>query len=444
MTAKNKHHGVRKVEGEPSASLHGVVGSKAAATSDSKAEPPAAGNAQPSRKRGASGAAKKSAPSDKAAEAFAKTEAAAVAKFRKRFPRHWPQGADALYALPPWLLDEFERHAPGLFSPEDLAFERELAEFSGGAIFQGRRISIQLCSGFSTPNRDMELLTRTAKTDREIESMLREEMASAGVDRAKADRYVAAQEHFKRMILDRQRPYAGWLVTNPTFRRELEEFKAWWLATTDESARLPHLPLSAFGEQGVISGPSSMQMAMASTFLKRWCLAEFMTWDVPMPIAPGSAQGSIYEPTADWGAGLTIFVPWYLMRDKELTLHELANAHRTASDVRNLAGWLDGKPKNLGYVPHARMLDLYVYIELALKRRYRDRLRRRTGQLDVTFGNYFAKVEGSKPKDAEESMRKLRQLFDKRMAEFDAPNTAPAPESAAETGAAKRNRRYTH
>ena len=57
------------------------------------------------------------------------------------------------------------------------------------------------------------------------------------------------------------------------------------------------------------------------------------------------------------------------------------------------------------------MLELYIYLELVLKRRYGDRIHRKVEFLDIAFNRYFygsAKVSG-------DSVKQLRQEMNRRL-----------------------------
>src|SRR4051794_3807140 len=56
----------------------------------------------------------------------------------KDFPERRLEAAEAIYAIPPTLLEAIEEHAPGFLSDADLRFEKRLAKTTRGGFFQRR------------------------------------------------------------------------------------------------------------------------------------------------------------------------------------------------------------------------------------------------------------------------------------------------------------------
>ncbi|HEX4131384.1 MAG TPA: hypothetical protein VHZ24_15195 [Pirellulales bacterium] len=88
------------------------------------------------------------------------------------------------------------------------------------------------------------------------------------------------------------------------------------------------------------------------------------------------------------GAGGVVFVPWHLLRDKSITLQELAEQQGSLGMAEELAEWVDGRPKNWGFDRYSMMFKLYVWLELALKSRYAARMKGRQERLDLAI-SYF-------------------------------------------------------
>ena len=53
------------------------------------------------------------------------------------------------------------------------------------------------------------------------------------------------------------------------------------------------------------------------------------------------------------GAGLLVFVPWYLLRDKRIDLDEIVDQRRMLGSASQLDEWLEKAPKDWGYRRYA-------------------------------------------------------------------------------------------
>jgi hypothetical protein len=115
-------------------------------------------------------------------------------------------------------------------------------------------------------------------------------------------------------------------------------------------------------------------------------------------------------------AGLHIFVPNYLLRDRNLSVYEIAELQNGPADIAHLDGWLEDRLNHWGYERYAQMLDLYVYLELALKRRYGQRLKGKTGKLDEAFTRFWLEPKNDLQVHARiESTAKTRQELQRRL-----------------------------
>jgi hypothetical protein len=146
-------------------------------------------------------------------------------------------------------------------------------------------------------------------------------------------------------------------------------------------------------------------------------LESLVTWDLPQPVDAELVNKAPYDLESLGNAGLLLFVPWYLLFDKEFDLHKLA-AHRLLTIPSwHIKHWFAKDPKKLGYERFGHMLQLYVYWELAFKSRYGKRLFGLTKQLDRAFGQFIYQTpkEGDRGITVEDSMKKLRQELSRRL-----------------------------
>ena len=153
-------------------------------------------------------------------------------------------------------------------------------------------------------------------------------------------------------------------------------------------------------------------------FLQRWGLERFCTWDLPVPAAPALATFNQLG-AASLSTGMSLFVPWYLLRHRSLTIYDLADLNCFGTPLDHLDDWFEGSAKKWGFDRYAKLLELYVYRDLALMRRYPSRLTGKTEVLDQAFSAYWSGTADA-PEDSlkgVESVRKLRLHMDRRLRE---------------------------
>ena len=153
-------------------------------------------------------------------------------------------------------------------------------------------------------------------------------------------------------------------------------------------------------------------------FYRKWGLRTFASWELPVPIEPTLHGPAIDHIPSLSGAGLQVFIPWYLLRDKSIRLIDIVKLKRGSTPLKHLNDWLDGKPKNWGYDRFALMAKLYVYLDCVLLDRYPDKANRNVGRLEHAFGAYFSannEVDDATIKGAE-NVRKIRQELKRRLA----------------------------
>ena len=157
---------------------------------------------------------------------------------------------------------------------------------------------------------------------------------------------------------------------------------------------------------------TDLSIAITRSLYRKWGLQGLATWELPVPIRPELTKPSAL-PYSELSseAGMLLFVPWYLMRDKDVKLHELADVRRTMGAPPDLDDWLDGEPANWGYERFGLMLQIYVFLELAIARRYGDRIRRRTGKLDHALSRFFCRERGEEQRTESyvDTVRRVRQ-----------------------------------
>jgi hypothetical protein len=347
---------------------------------------------------------------------------AAWTKFIEIHGKHPASQSPVLYALPNDLVDAINQEMPDFFSIDDAKFEQDLATLSGGGFFLHRPFTYIAIPGREVLREERkvvaDLASRHEASARRIREMLVDEMRSVGYSNEQIAEWEQAKIAEKEKVAERQQGYAGWLITNPGFWEEREAFRASWLSTIEELGAFPPLPVSLMREHPE-PPPEKYKLFYAEYcyFCRRWGLEGFVTWDLPVPMQPQLSGPCLYYLPAIQDAGVLAFIPWYLLRDREIELHTLAERVRMAMGPEHLRAWLDRADKDLGHARFGKMLLVYIYVELGLKSRYAGRLKGSVESLDRALAHYFT-AEPKDPAAADreaETVRKIRQELSRRL-----------------------------
>lgn len=329
---------------------------------------------------------------------------------------------EAIYALPEQLIDAIVDEIPEFFSEEEERFERDFARRAGAGFFLQRQFSYpRLACPVSDAAMAAELADLEERNDvtaANIRELLDDGMRQSGRTENSIRCYSEDERERIRHVELRRWGYAGWLVTQPEFRVECERIWRDWGQVVEKLGGFPAPPMSLMGERPE-PPPRKLREFYAAYrfFCNRWGLASLTTWDLPIPLRPQLGSPSLYYLPALQESGLLVHVPWYLLRDKDIRLHELAEHVRTGQTPEHLRDWLDGKPKAWGYERFAKMLDLYIFLELCLKPRYEARLRGNVERLDYAIASFLCKQSElpDSPLQEAETVRKIRQEMQRRL-----------------------------
>lgn len=340
-------------------------------------------------------------------------------ELNSRFPKFMTGSSDVIYAIPTELIDSVQsvsrlRTGKPLLSKNEEQFERQLARVAGNGFFQGWPFhypTFPIHAVRETTAEEDLFNSRQELMDVRITEMMTEEMASSGRTVAQISKYFAQAADIRSAIEERQRAFAGWLVTNPSFRAATHGLRRRWGAKVQRMGSLPSLPKHFFGKPSGRPISQDKQFILHYSMLYRhWSIDQLVTWELPVPISAQLEAACLYNLEQVDPAGLVLFVPWHMLRDKKTTLVDLASLHRSYMAPEHLAAWLDGKPKNLGLKRYGDLLRLYMCWELALNRRYAKRLQRNLELFDEAFSRFLRSGKPHSPSGAE-SVRKLRQLY---------------------------------
>jgi hypothetical protein len=338
-------------------------------------------------------------------------------------PTHLTAEDETVYALPERLINAICAELPELLTADDEEFERDLASRSELGFFLGQPIEFPSLTGERRDEKRspqaQERRNRVESAAAAIRGMLITELERRGCSQEEIDRYFAQDEALQAKVRERQLGYAGWLATSPEFRKERDAFRSRWEKDIKMKGGFPSFPISVLGQQPPSVPKADREFYSAYTLFYRWWgLDRMANWELPVPMRPELTTGSVYPLSQLADSGVVIFLPWYLLRDKDITLREVAEHKRLLEIPEPLERWVDGVPKGWGHDRYRLMLELYVYFELALRRRYGDRLNRNQERLDLAFSCYLC---GRQRRHHEqhrvvETVKKVRQMMSRRLA----------------------------
>jgi len=369
--------------------------------------------------------------------------------FAQRHRGHPFLNEDPLYALTEPVIDALVEEVPSFFESELEWFERDLARTACHGFFLRRVIGgadslppepIELLSdhrprrgtqsGFETRLRKRAGLTletfmeetyqpiepsfgrlapflrfewqNDEKSDgilRGMSELLAEMRQSSGaID--PVDVQTIRKQWDQELQLTHSRPeaYAGWLVTNRDFVGEVSAMRSKWGRAIERRGSFPTGPHDAVASDAVIRQSPRLRFADAwSDFYRRWGLEQMLTWELALPMIP--SIGSVFP--MDFrhltGAGLTLFIPWYLSRGGELDLREVARRLKLEMAPLHLQEWIHkdskGADDQSGDLTYQRVYWVYRSHQLVLSRRYSAACKRHVEQVDRALGTLMGRGE---------------------------------------------------
>ena len=298
-----------------------------------------------------------------------------------------------LYAIPEGLVNAIEQEVPDLLAPREKRFERDLARYGGVGFHKAQPIRFALLpemkrTALSTD--ELKRLRHLKKMDREIQQLFDRHMRLLGRSEAQVQAYHGRLGQFRSRVIERQRGYVGWLLTHREFRTERDCFFARWKKEVRLAADETGEPLS-LGQRPTTKPPKRARhfWADAVQFLWKWGLDAMATPDLPLPMDPGLERPNFEDPSSLRAAGTVLFIPWYLVIDKDMRLEELIDNYRLDSPLSHLEDWLRGPiGRGWGFERFGVILRLYVWVGLALQRRYPNRMAGQAIRLDRALARF--------------------------------------------------------
>ena len=314
-------------------------------------------------------------------------------EFKRACAGHAALKEDTICALPLSLIDAIKLELPDFFTwPEEL-FERRLTTAAGGGFFLRRPFTYPPIKGSTrgehTGREAIQLLERMQKSSNQIKQLLVEDLKQRGRSSLGIQQHFATEAKIAQKIEARKWSYAGWLVTDSGFQKEWQEVRKSWEPWIKAIGGFPSYPTDLMGHSPIVPEPLREFYDHYTQFYQRWCIHTFATWDLPIPMWAGIASPIFYPLVQASDAGMALFIPWYLLRDKTFNLQDLAKHEHFAKGPDHLQGWFRRDENKWGYTRLGRILKLYVCVELCLKKRYPDRVKRFTEGLDDSLCRFL-------------------------------------------------------
>ena len=361
---------------------------------------------------------------------FANRPSPAWGRIARKYRRNPALKGDTICAMPEPFVNAIQLELPDFFSKREEQFERDLARMAGNGFFLRHTFGYPpikgSTSGDATDERLRKLAKRRRESDQKIKQMLVEDLEQHGRSPARIQEHFATKNKIADKIEARKWGYAGWLVTDPTFRKECSEFRSSCEEWIRAIGGFPAYPTNFMGHSPVVPKPIREFYDFYTQFYQRWCIHTFVTWELPIPMWAGIATPVFYPLAQVSEAGMALFMPWYLLRDQTFKLQDLAKHERFAKGPDHLQGWFKRDRNRWGHERLGMMLKLYICYELCLKRRYADRLDGTIEKLDSALGHFLsdAAVIGDSVRYKEDSVEKIRKEMHKRL------SSCPIPEDS--------------
>lgn len=348
---------------------------------------------------------------------------AAWEELKKRHPDHPSIKSDILHALPIGLIEVLKKHLPYLWAKEDLQFEYDLNEIAGMGFFLKQPFWYPLLREYfpSSSIAASQSQGELSKIQQILQEEIVENMKHYGCSDQTIDKHFKEQEKYKLQSQERQKGYAGWLVTSPTFQVLKAEFIEKWRNQIKKRGEFPNIS-KMLKDAPARTKKQRLFYESYTQFYYDWSLETLTTPHLPLPMYSNPVGKSQYGDEVFAESGVALFIPWYLLADQDLKLHDIAKHHLLYGHKKHLQDWLgkgsQGRNKQgWGYSRFSIMLKMFVFLECGLYPRYKKRLNRKVGKIDEAFTEFLEgdELELSVLDSKLESTRKTRQEFQRRL-----------------------------
>jgi len=335
--------------------------------------------------------------------------------------------SNPIYSISAPILKVIIKLAPGLINKDEAIFERDLAAITDGGFFHGEVFGYPLLGHqpiVDSPANVKSMIDSQESSNRAIETQRRSTLRAEGKSDVWIDRCFAKERQILEKSRTQQAAFAGWLVTNREYRSELLDLRKVWGPIIAEQKYFPCYPRSLMGEAP--APPTDVgrdEYSLYLRFLRRWSLDSFSTWELPIPMAPefGQILYQLGQPSSLQTnnavgldeAGMVAFFPASVLYGKSI-IDEVIKYLATYQSPSHLAEWTSkragkGSDKNWGCTRYRRLLEMYRYLELALRPRYGDRASWNLEKVDQVFAAVWdTKNPLSKVESARQTRRKIK------------------------------------
>ncbi|MFT3879706.1 MAG: hypothetical protein QM703_08600 [Gemmatales bacterium] len=322
--------------------------------------------------------------------------------FSRRQKKHRFLKCDDLFSLTEQLISSIQSSIPDFFSADNLEFEQDLAATVSFGFFHQRAY------GATSSDDKVAQLRRS----QEIELMMSEGLQGAGRSEYEIQKYHSTNEERRKQIDARKEAYTAWLVLQQPYQRDLSELKNKCASYVKDKGRFPTLSALASVDESKENKRNALLQSKILAFYRKWGLDNLITWDWPNPMEPDFNVRLFEDAQSMEQSGITLFIPWYLLRGERLDLATFIQSSRMYHCEEHLKNWLEsqsaGKKENMGDIRYRNIAWLYRYYFLALRKRYPDSLLRNVTKVDQLFGQVFNRNK--------ESIKRLRQKIQRELA----------------------------
>jgi len=318
---------------------------------------------------------------------------------------------DPLYALPTDLFEALCEHAPELLGVDQSA-EGLLAEFCQENDFAGFWHRKPFSYTLLDPQR-RDLL------DEEHMEAYRLAWASSSTFEieAKVGEFLPGT-----VVGSRMQSYLGWLVTEPTYRGELEALREEGETVVAETADVDSLnwiptveDIQHLGRP--VSHKANSFYGSYRQFCRRWCLERLVTWDLPLP------RSLVWDVTADavgedlHAQGIMLFVPYSFIPHGIVDLSDMSARVQRAKTPEHLQGWFDRRSAGRMGQGEDRFASLFRFHHFwnAVLARYGDRTVRRKTRIKTALGTFLVGPEDWSDEAGNAVANKLFAVMMKRL-----------------------------
>ncbi len=274
-----------------------------------------------------------------------------------------------LYAMPHDLLKEIVIGLPDLLSPDELKFERALTTF-------GTR---HRCLGIV----DDTLIRHSILMPTPMPKISREMFEKLGwsavmtLDQANSSLDVATERLDP--LREQAQGYLGWLMTNPQF---LAEVKSLRIHRDRRWARRSFQPQPS----------EKREDKVLRSFLDRWKLSGFSSWDLPIPQGPNFT--GIHLPGHDEPGDDSVHLdlPITAPLHARNPVRQIIEEARQQATPPHLSQWLKTLQRSgngKGPTHYQRTLQLHFYRNIVFGSRYAARLARRVEKMDKVLAEFI-------------------------------------------------------